>query len=171
MSKRTPSRKPPSQTPLPAYLSKKPDKNRPVPPPTRTRAQSLPFSDLIWENFERLCKALVETDSEIKACNLYGRLGHCQNGIDLIAIPKDLTDNKPRVYQCKRVEKYTAAQIKGAVKKFTDNIPMLNPHAQKKMEDDSIKICVVLSLLASIPRLPGRNSPPKKSACKGRCFL
>ncbi len=126
MPKQKPSKKTRSQTSLlPAYLSEKPHHIIRIAPPSRTRAQSLPFSDLTWENFERLCKTLVETDSEIKACNLYGRQGHCQNGIDLIAFPKDLTDNKPRVYQCKRVEKYMAAQIKGAVKKFTDNISTL----------------------------------------------
>ena len=115
-----------SQTsPLPTYLSDKPNNSFPIAPPSQTRAQSLSFSDVTWENFERLCKALVETDLEIKACNLYGRLGHCQNGIDLIAFPKDLMDKKPQVYQCKRVEEYTAVQIKGAVKKFTDNIPKL----------------------------------------------
>jgi len=110
---------------LPVYLSQKPHHIHPIAPPSRTRKQLLPFSDLPWENFERLCKSIVETDAEIKMCTLYGRQGHSQKGIDLIALPKDLTDNKPRVYQCKRVEKYTAAQIKGAVKKFTDNIPTL----------------------------------------------
>lgn len=126
MPKHKPSKKTLPQTSLlPAYLSEKPHHIISIAPPSSTRAQSLPFSDLSWENFERLCKTLVETDSEIKACNLYGRQGHCQNGIDLIAFPNDLTDNKPRVYQCKRVEKYTAAQIKGAVKKFTDNISTL----------------------------------------------
>ena len=85
----------------------------------------LPFGQLIWENFERLCKALVETEDEIRACHLYGRQGHQQHGIDLIAFAKDLKDAKPRVYQCKRVEEFTAAHIKGVVKKFKDNLPIL----------------------------------------------
>ena len=110
---------------LPSYLSDKPDHTILVSPPMHTRAQSLPFSKLLWENFERLCKALVETDSDVKSCKLYGGSGHRQHGIDLIAFAKDLKDKRPRVYQCKRVEQYRAAQIKGAVKKFTDNIPTL----------------------------------------------
>lgn len=123
MPKRTPSRRATSQvSSLPTYLSKPTDNIHPVPPPTYTRAQSLPFSELTWENFERLCKTLVENESDVKSCKLYGSQGHAQHGIDLIAIPKNSDDKQPRVYQCKRVKQYTAAQIKKAVKKFTDNI-------------------------------------------------
>ena len=126
MSKRTSSGRNASQTSdLPAYLSEKPDHIIPVSPPMRTRAQSLPFSELHWEYFERLCKAIVETDADVKDCKFYGGLGHRQHGIDLIAFAKNLQDKQPRVYQCKRVKQYTAAQVKGAVKKFTDNIPTL----------------------------------------------
>ena len=110
---------------MPTYLSEKPDHIIPISPPTRTRTQSLPFSKLSWENFERLCKALVETESDVRSCKLYGSQGHSQHGIDLIALAKNLQDKQPRVYQCKRVEKYSAAQIKGAVKKFRDNIPTI----------------------------------------------
>lgn len=123
MPKRTPSRRATSQvSSLPIYLSKPTDNIHPVPPPTYTRTQSLPFAELTWENFERLCKTLVENESDVKSCKLYGSQGHAQHGIDLIAIPKNLDDKQPRVYQCKRVKQYTAAQIKKAVKKFTDNI-------------------------------------------------
>ena len=107
--RRSSKEKAPQVSSLPAYLLEKPHSDHSIPPPSLTRKQSLPFSELIWENFERLCKALVETDSDVKFCNLYGRQGHRQHGIDLIAFAKDLNDNQPRVYQCKRVEQYTVA--------------------------------------------------------------
>lgn len=126
MSKRTSNRRKTSQTSeLPAYLSEKPEHSTPVSPPTHTRIQTLPFAELTPENFERLCKALVENESDVRSCKQYGSQGHAQHGIDLVALPKSLTDKLPRVYQCKRVKQYTAVQIKKAVKKFKDNIPTL----------------------------------------------
>lgn len=110
---------------IPPYLLQKSDTKETVSPPTESRKQVLPYSELTWENFERLCKSLVEIDSELQACKQYGGQGHRQHGIDLIAFPKDLGDKRPRVYQCKRVEQYTAAKIKQAVKKFLDNISIL----------------------------------------------
>lgn len=110
---------------IPSYLLQKSDTKETVSPPTESRRQVLPYSELSWENFERLCKSIVELDSEIQACKQYGGQGHRQHGIDFIAFPSDLQDKKPRVYQCKRVEQYTPAKIKQAVKKFCDNISTL----------------------------------------------
>jgi tetratricopeptide (TPR) repeat protein len=104
--------------PLPAYLLKRPTPPITIPPPVLTRPQLLPFGKLTWENFEHLCKSLIEIDHEVRTCHLYGRLGQKQRGIDLIAYPKTFQAGRPRVYQCKRVETFGRAHIKGAIDKF-----------------------------------------------------
>src|SRR5262245_31673646 len=102
---------------LPDYLLKQPDPATSI-PPVQTRPQLLPFHALTWENFERLCKRLIEMDHEIRSCHLYGRPGQNQKGIDLIAYPTDFQSRRPRVYQCKRVDTFRRAHIKGAVDRF-----------------------------------------------------
>ncbi len=106
-------------SPLPEYLLQDPTPPTSIiPPPVHTRCQELPLEKLTWENFERLCKALVETDYEVISCHFYGRPGQKQKGIDLIAYPQDFPDGRPRVYQCKRVEDFGPADIRGTVDKF-----------------------------------------------------
>jgi hypothetical protein len=51
----------------------------------RTRLQELPFGDLAWENFERMCLRLVRLEAEVEHCQLYGTRGQDQEGIDLYA--------------------------------------------------------------------------------------
>jgi hypothetical protein len=51
--------------------------------PVTTRAQKLPFGELRWENFERLCTRLERTQADIECCRLYGTSGQAQKGIDL----------------------------------------------------------------------------------------
>jgi hypothetical protein len=43
----------------------------------------LPFADLAWDNFERLSLRLIELDSEVEYCQLYGVPGQNQEGIDI----------------------------------------------------------------------------------------
>jgi len=54
-------------------------------PPVVTKAQTLPCSQLLWENFERLCIRLASLDGDIDHCRLYGTRGQRQHGIDLYA--------------------------------------------------------------------------------------
>jgi len=105
-------------SPLPAYLLQKPPPPTTIPPPVHARHQELPFEKLSWDNFERLCKTLVETDHEIRSCRFYGRPGQMQRGIDLIAYPQDFREGRPRVYQCKRVETFRSRDINGTVDKL-----------------------------------------------------
>jgi hypothetical protein len=101
---------------VPPYLSTPP---RPaVPPPTVTRAQELPFGELAWEDFERLCLRLVRLEADVVHCQLYGTAGQDQEGIDLYAKPA--TQDKYRVYQCKRENDFGPTKIKRAVAKFLD---------------------------------------------------
>jgi len=53
----------------------------PVISPLRTNLQDLPFEDLEWEKFERLCLALVQKEFKIYDCEPLGTKGQKQNGI------------------------------------------------------------------------------------------
>ncbi len=87
-------------------------------PPTESRLQELPFGDLRWENFERLCVRLERTNNEIEFCRLYGVVGQDQGGIDLYSRRRSAA--KYRVHQCKREENFTPHKIDTAVRRFRD---------------------------------------------------
>src|ERR1017187_1943676 len=100
--------------PIPDWLYTPPTKF--LASPVTTRAQKLPFGDLRWEDFERLCARLERTRADLECCRLYGVSGQRQEGIDLYSRRRSAT--KYRVLQCKRVEDFTAAKIRKAVEKF-----------------------------------------------------
>ena len=99
---------------LPAYLNTPP--RLAVRPPVETRAQELPFGELAWEDFERLCLRLARLEGDVLHCQLYGVRGQNQEGIDLYARLRGPTAY--RVYQCKREENFGASKIRKAVEKF-----------------------------------------------------
>ena len=82
---------------LPSYLHC-PPRSR-CSPPVQTRAQELPFGELAWEDFERLCLRLARLEADVVHCQLYGTPGQKQEGIDLFAATR--TSRKYRAYQCK----------------------------------------------------------------------
>jgi hypothetical protein len=84
-------------------------------PPVQTLAPTLPCEQLSWQDFERLCVRMARLDSDIEHSQLYGTPGQAQEGIDLFA--RSFT-GEYAVYQCKRVESLTAADIRAAVEKF-----------------------------------------------------
>ena len=93
--------------------------NSSIEPPVETRLQELPFDKLTWENFEKLCLRLVQSEADIKGyCQLYGERGDEQAGIDLYA--RKHLEEKYTVYQCKRVKDFGAAKIISAVDKFLE---------------------------------------------------
>jgi hypothetical protein len=100
---------------VPNWLRLPPDSAPPV-PPVRTKLQVLPFHDLTWENFERLCFRLVELDSDVEYCQIYGTPGQDQDGIDVYARLR--RDRTYAVYQCKRLRELSAADVRNAVTKF-----------------------------------------------------
>ena len=112
---------------LPEYILEPSEPQDDIKPPVLTRIQELPFDELTWENFERLCRQLIVVDQEIRDCRLYGRRGQNQKGIDLIAYPKRFEDSRPSVYQCKRVKQFGPSMICGAVDKFIKSYKKLNP--------------------------------------------
>jgi len=84
--------------------------------PVDTRAQLLPFIDLTWENYERLCLRYVRTQSVVVRAQLYGVRGQKQHGIDLYVRLADPL--RYEVYQCKRLDSFTAADVTKAVETF-----------------------------------------------------
>jgi len=87
-----------------------------VAPPVQTRKQDLPLDQLHWEDFERLCVRLVRHEADIEHCQLYGERGQKQHGIDIFARHSGAASYS--LYQCKRVENFSAVDIRDAVDKF-----------------------------------------------------
>jgi hypothetical protein len=88
-----------------------------VSPPVVTRPQELPFHELTWENFEKLCYRLAHQEANVEKCRLYGNPGPLkQSGIDLFA--RGTASTRWTVYQCKRVKNFGPTDIKDAVLEF-----------------------------------------------------
>ncbi len=93
-----------------------------VKPPVTPRVQVLPFNQLSWENFERLCTRLVASDGGIKDCHRYGVRGDFQAGIDILAHRRTAEGRLERwCYQCKRWQKMTPGDLRQIVEKFDFN--------------------------------------------------
>lgn len=87
-----------------------------VPPPASTRKQNLPFGELAWEDFEKLCLSLARLEGDVEHCQLFGLPGEQQEGIDFFVRVR--ADATYRVYQCKRESKFGPAKITKAVGRF-----------------------------------------------------
>lgn len=83
--------------------------------PVSTRTQDLPFGDVTWEAFEKLCLRLATAEADVVDCRQYGVRGDDQEGIDLFA---RLQDGGYATYQCKRVQGFSPRLIRGAVSEF-----------------------------------------------------
>jgi hypothetical protein len=101
---------------VPSWLETPP--NPELRPPTQTRAQMLPFGELTWQDFERLCLRLVRQEADVEYCQLYGEPGQGQDGIDIYA--RTRSGGKYRVYQCKNVKNFGPSKIKAAVTRFVE---------------------------------------------------
>jgi len=100
---------------IPSRLATPPS-GRGIRPPVTTLSQELPFGDLEWEDFEKLCLRLARTESDVEHCQPYGTRGQIQSGIDVYA---RLREGKGYiVYQCKRVADFGPSEISDAVSKF-----------------------------------------------------
>lgn len=97
---------------------KQPANAIPTKVPIRTNKQNLPYGDLTWENFERLCLRLAEVQGEAEYWALYGTKGQAQDGID-IYVRHDAAKNYS-VWQSKRHKKVTATTVRNAAKAFRD---------------------------------------------------
>jgi hypothetical protein len=86
--------------------------------PTKTRQQTLPYGDLTWENFERLCLRLAELEGEAEYWALYGTKGQAQDGIDIYV--RHDGGKTYSVWQSKRHKTVTTGTIRNAIKYFLD---------------------------------------------------
>ena len=100
----------PMRSEIPPYLES-PSDQQPPSPPVITRAQELPFGDLTWENFERLCLRIARREANVRQCFLYGERGQEQRGIDFIGYTGDVRNREVRVYQCKREKAFGPAKV------------------------------------------------------------
>lgn len=75
-----------SNIPIPSWLETPP--NSSIDPPVVSKKQELPFEELSWEDFEKLCLRLVRMESTVEYCQLYGVRGQDQEGIDIYARQK-----------------------------------------------------------------------------------
>jgi hypothetical protein len=100
-----------------AYLQQSPVSPS-VLPPVETNQQSLPFEQLSWENFERLCVRLANAEGSAELVRLYGERGEDQSGIDIFARNKH--NRLYTVYQCKNVKDFGPVLIEKAINKFLE---------------------------------------------------
>jgi len=87
-----------------------------VAPPTVTQIQELPFGQLTWENFEKLCVRLAQLQCEVEHCDAYGTRGQAQEGIDIYLKPRSC--EKYWTFQCKRENDFNPTKIRKAITKF-----------------------------------------------------
>lgn len=87
-----------------------------VKPPVHSNLQELPFKELSWENFEKLCLRLARLETDVEHCRRYGVKGDTQDGIDLYA--RHRTSASYVVYQCKNEKQFGATKIENAVTEF-----------------------------------------------------
>jgi hypothetical protein len=87
----------------------------PAHPPVITKVQVLPFGELTWENFERLCYRLAGRAARVEYVARYGRSGQAQQGIDLFA---RLANGRYEVWQAKRYQAIRATQVRVIVDTF-----------------------------------------------------
>ncbi len=102
-----------SEEVLPA-LNAPPDKV-PSRPPVQTVIPVLPFGDLSWENFERLCYRIAGQEDKVEHCSRYGRPGQAQQGIDIYVRKRN---GRYDVWQAKRYAHYSVSTLRTAVNAF-----------------------------------------------------
>ena len=101
--------------PIPAWIGSDPVEH--PKPPAVSRLQELPFGEITWDDFERLCLRLARLASDVEySCRPYGTAGQFQGGIDLYA--RHDGASKYVVYQCKRENDFGPAKISAAVTTF-----------------------------------------------------
>ncbi len=114
MAKQKSTKRPPTAEENPDWLLRSPE-GGPPPPPVVTRATELPFTDLQWRDFERLCRRLAERDGNVEHVLTYGTPGQAQYGIDILV---RLTDGTYEVWQSKRYKRIKPAEVSAAVDLF-----------------------------------------------------
>jgi tetratricopeptide (TPR) repeat protein len=78
-----------------------------------------PFWEMSWESFQGVCRELLDAQSEVSGCGLYGVGGQQQRGIDLLA---HRSDGGATVAQCKRYRELQPRNIVKASDGFLEHI-------------------------------------------------
>ena len=100
----------------PAWLVQPPSRGL-VRPATRPLVETLPFLEIGWENFERLCYRLANSRGDADQwAALYGSRGQDQQGIDIYARPTG--SQLYTCWQARRLEKMTVRGLKAAITDF-----------------------------------------------------
>lgn len=81
-------------------------------------ASLLPFDALRWEDFERLLWRVLRDVEGLRNAYLYGNRGQKQYGLDIVAFDVDKTGV---ALQCKKYKKFTASDLRKAVKKLQES--------------------------------------------------
>jgi hypothetical protein len=85
--------------------------------PTRPQLATLPFHELEWPNFERLCYHLARKRGDIERwAALFGRSGQSQGGIDIYARATD--SERYSCWQSKRHRRLTKTNLRAAIAAF-----------------------------------------------------
>lgn len=100
---------------LTELLSRRSEGTR-LPPMVRTLNDRLPFQNLHWPEFERLCKRLLDQRPGLERAHAYGVPGDEQGGIDLYA--RRVESDQYVVVQAKKVTSFTSTKVKSAVDRF-----------------------------------------------------
>jgi hypothetical protein len=107
---------PPTRVENPTWLLSDPVGMGPN-PPIATRPETLPFLELRWEDFERLCYRLAQRTGDIEKVWAYGTSGHKQLGIDILV---RMRDGSFEAWQTKRHKGFSVTALKTAVNVFLD---------------------------------------------------
>ena len=93
--------------------------------PASEHVDLLPLDDpeWPWKKFEYFCEQYVAAQPDVVSSNLYGKGGEDQKGIDIEA---HLADGRTRSYQCRRVIRFTLADLNKTVE---DNEYEADEHA------------------------------------------
>lgn len=134
----------------PAWVLEPPDSAE-IAPPVDTLAQELPFGEITWQNFERLCRRLASLDGDVEYCRLYGTAGQEQGGIDIYV--RRTSTTKYATWQSKRHKSFGPAQVDAAVTEF-----LAGAWAAKS---DRFVLCVQANL-------PSTDTQNKIEECAGR---
>lgn len=129
---------------LPSYLSQPPQINDFPAPPVTSKPQTLPFLELGWEHFERLCMRIAERVDGAVDFGLYGMQGERQDGIDVYGSRKD---GYTSVYQSRRVRSLSASQVRKAVTDFAKGRRPFDPQRFVLCTAISIRSTKVLDAL------------------------
>ncbi|WP_455121524.1 restriction endonuclease [Rothia aeria] len=101
--------------PIDSSLDHRPSKIVPAPV---LGASLLPFDELSWEDFERLLWRVLRDVEGLRNAYLYGNRGQKQYGLDIVAFDVDKTGV---ALQCKKYKKFTASDLRNAVKKLQES--------------------------------------------------